>query len=161
MRLDSGADVNEQDGNGASLFMCAALRGDIALARLLPTRGADVHKRGIILIDRRDGGGSYGSAAAEAEGYKPGPMGNPGLRQLSYDEGMPILVATQATDSAWAERYSLLMQALAQEGIGEKQMGLNEVLRYAEEPVPALYEEKIGTGEKKKIQEPKLFEFKR
>ena len=59
-------------------------------------------------------------AAVEAEKYKPGPMGNPGLGQLSYDKGMPILVASQAADSAWAEGgYSLLTYALAKEGIEE------------------------------------------
>jgi WD40 repeat protein len=103
----------------------------------------------------------HSAAAVEAGGFKPGPMGNPGLGQLSYDKGMPILAATQAADSAWAERYSLLSYALAEEGIGEKQLGLNDALRYAEHRVPKLYEEKMGKEEKKKIQEPKLFEFRR
>ena len=102
----------------------------------------------------------HSAAAVEAEGFKPGPMGNPGLGQLSYDKGMPILVATQASASAWAERYSLLTLALAQEGIGEKHLELTEALRYAEQRVPKLYEEKIGKEETKKIQVPKLFEFR-
>ena len=69
-------------------------------------------------------------------------------------------MASQATDSAWAEGgYSLLSYALAKEGIGEKQLGLNEAIRYAEQRVPKLYEEKMGKEETKKIQEPKLFEF--
>jgi WD40 repeat protein len=103
----------------------------------------------------------HSAAAVEAEGFKPGPMGNPGLGQLSYDKGMPILVASQASESAGALRYSLLTQALAQEGIEEKQLGLTEALRYAEQRVPKLSEEKLGKEATKKIQEPKLFEFKR
>jgi WD40 repeat protein len=102
----------------------------------------------------------HSAAAVEVEGFKPGPMGNPGLGQLSYDKGMPILVASHATDSAWAEGgYSLLSYALAKEGIEEKQLGLSEALRYAEQRVPKLYEEKMGKEETKKVQEPKLFEF--
>jgi hypothetical protein len=104
----------------------------------------------------------HSAGAVEVEGFKPGPMGNPGLGQLSYDKGMPILVASQASESAWAvEGYSLLSYALAREGIGEKQLGLSEALKYAEQRVPKLYEEKMGKEEKRKIQEPKLFDFKR
>jgi hypothetical protein len=72
------------------------------------------------------------------------------------------LVASQVSESAWAvEGYSLLSYALAREGIGEKQLGLSEALRYAEQRVPKLYEEKIGREEKRKIQVPKLFDFRR
>jgi len=102
----------------------------------------------------------HSAAAVEVEGFKPGPMGNPGLGQLSYDKGMPILVATQAMSSAWAGEYSLLTLALAKEGVGEKQLGLMDALKYAEQRVPKLYEEMMGKEEKRKIQEPKLFEFK-
>jgi WD40 repeat protein len=102
----------------------------------------------------------HAAAAVETDEFKPGPMGNPGLGQLSYDKGMPILVATQAANSAWAGRYSLLSLALAKEGIEEKRLGLNEALKYAEQRVPKLYEEKVGKEEKEKIQEPKLFNFK-
>ncbi len=104
----------------------------------------------------------HSAAAVEVEGFKPGPMGNPGLGQLSYDKRMPILVATQATNSAKAQGYSLLTYALAKEGIGEgKAATLMEALRYAERRVPTLYEERVGKEEKRKVQEPKLFEFER
>jgi WD40 repeat protein len=107
----------------------------------------------------------HSAAAVDVEGFKPGPMGNPGLGQLSYDKKMSILTATQATNSAWAKGYSLLTYALAKEGIEENraaqngQLMLSDALKYAEARVPKLYEEmmgKEGTG-----QLPKLFEFKR
>ena len=101
----------------------------------------------------------HSAAAVDVEGFKPGPMGNPGLGQLSYDKKMPILTATQATDSAWAKGYSLLSYALAKEGIGEKQLALAEAMKYAESRVPKLYEEVLG--KERKGQVPKLFVFER
>jgi hypothetical protein len=108
----------------------------------------------------------HSAAAVAVEGFKPGPMGNPGLGQLSYDKRMPILAATQATDSAWARGgYSLLTFALAQEGIGEGraarggQLTLMEAIKYAERRVPKLYEELLGKEQRSAGQEPKLFDF--
>jgi WD40 repeat protein len=101
----------------------------------------------------------HSAAAVDVEGFKPGPMGNPGLGQLSYDKKMPILTATQATDNAWAKGYSLLSYALAKEGIGEKRLSLADAMKYAEARVPKLYEEMMG--EEGKGQIPRLFEFNR
>jgi len=108
----------------------------------------------------------HSAAAVEVEGFKPGPMGNPGLGQLSYDKRMPILAATQATDSAWAKGHSLLTVALAKEGISEGkaakegQLTLMLALKYAVERVPKLYEEMMGKEESKTVQQPKLFDFR-
>ena len=108
----------------------------------------------------------HSAAAVAVAGFKPGPMGNPGLGQLSYDKRLPILAATQATDSAWAKGgYSLLTFALAQEGIAEGmaaregRLTLMEGLKYAERRVPKLYEELLGKEQRSPGQEPKLFHF--
>jgi WD40 repeat protein len=99
----------------------------------------------------------HSGAAVDVEGFKPGPMGNPGLGQLSYDKGMPILAATHAAGSAWAEGgYSLLTWALAGEAIGEKKLALMDAMKYAEQCVP-----KMRQGNQESVQEPKLFYFKR
>jgi len=45
--------------------------------------------------------------SAAVEGFKSGPMGNPGLGQLSYEKGMPILLASQVENSALAGRMTL------------------------------------------------------
>ena len=94
----------------------------------------------------------HSAASVEQEGFKPGPMGNAGLGQLSYDKRMLILAASQAADGAYAEGYSLLTEAFAKGGL-EKTKTLKEAMRYAEQ-------KELGwKGEK--IQQPKLFEFGR
>jgi len=108
----------------------------------------------------------HAAAAVEVEGFKPGPMGNPGLGQLSYDKRMPILAATQAADSAYAKEYSLLISALAQV-IKEEQaahggaVALREILRHSAERVPTLYQKMVGKERRKRFQKPKLFDFER
>lgn len=46
-------------------------------------------------------------AALAVHNFKPAPLGNPGLGQLSYDKGMPIFVSAQAGESANAFGMSL------------------------------------------------------
>lgn len=42
----------------------------------------------------------HSAASVDSEGFKPGPMGDPGLGQLAFDKGIRILAATQANDVA-------------------------------------------------------------
>src|SRR4029453_6569388 len=41
------------------------------------------------------------SGAVSGPGFKPGPMGDRGFGQLSYDKGMLVLAATQAQNVDW------------------------------------------------------------
>src|SRR5262249_47994384 len=42
----------------------------------------------------------YSGASVEAGGFRPGPMGSPGLGQLAYDKRIRILAASQSTQAA-------------------------------------------------------------
>ena len=42
----------------------------------------------------------HSAASVTADGFRPGPMGDPGLGQLSFDKGIRILAATQADSVA-------------------------------------------------------------
>ena len=102
----------------------------------------------------------HSAASVEAEGVKPGPMGDRGLGQLAYDKGMRILAASQADDVALEIQnlhHGLLTYALAKlvvdgliPGEGGKlaadlnsdgQVTLEEWLKYGEQRTPALYED--------------------
>jgi len=131
------------------------------------------------------------SAGSVPAGFKPGPLGDRGLGQLAYDEGMRILAATQADDVAIESgRYGngLLSYALVEEAFepgeggqvnadlnGDDQVTLTEWLRFAEQRVPGLYADlregvlKTGlvtqaislTDTTRHAQTPTLFDFGR
>lgn len=90
------------------------------------------------------------AASVAAHGFKPGPMGDPGLGQVAFDKGIRILAASQADDVALESdrlRQGLLTYALAREGLGsgapadldhDGRITLDEWLRYGERRLPAL-----------------------
>ena len=93
----------------------------------------------------------HSAASVDAGGFKPGPMGDPGLGQLAFDKGIRILAATQADDVALEDpllRQGLLTYALASEGItatggkadsdGDGRITLDEWLAYATRRMPSL-----------------------
>jgi hypothetical protein len=94
----------------------------------------------------------HSAASVETGGFKPGPMGDPGLGQLAYDKGIRILAATQANDVAIEDadlHQGLLTYTLAGEGLdatgfgkadldGDGRIMLDEWLRYALRRLPAL-----------------------
>lgn len=97
------------------------------------------------------------SAAGVPAGFKPGPLGDRGLGQLAYDEGMRILAATQADDVAIESddlgngllSYALVEEAFRPEEDGHANADLDrdgrvtlaEWLHFAEERVPGLYDD--------------------
>jgi hypothetical protein len=107
------------------------------------------------------------SAAVSGPDFKPGPMGDRGFGQLSYDKGMLVLVATQAENFNWATLElgdrSLLTYALTQQQFAGQSFDLREWLSQAEQQVPKLYRRFVKEKQKptEEEQEPALFDFSR
>ena len=131
----------------------------------------------------------HSAASVDAGGFKPGPMGDPGLGQLAFDKGIRILAATQASDVALEDpvlRQGLLTYALASEGItatggkadndGDGRITLDEWLGYATRRMPSLSTDarlgrlttdasgargwvRSSPASMPPIQEPSLFDF--
>lgn len=97
----------------------------------------------------------HSAASVDSIGFKPGPMGDPGLGQLAWDKGIRILAAAGRDDVAMEDqtrRHGLLTYALAHDGIddqgfgqadlnGDKRIMLDEWLRFALARLPALSEQ--------------------
>lgn len=107
------------------------------------------------------------SAAVSGPDFKPGPMGDRGFGQLSYDKGMLVLVATQAENLNWATLElgdrSLLTYALTQQQAAGQSFDLREWLSQAEQQVPELYRRFVKEKQQptEEAQEPALFDFSR
>ena len=105
------------------------------------------------------------SAAVSGPGFKPGPMGDRGFGQLSYDKGMLVLAATQAENVDWATLElgdrSLLTYALTQKQAAGQSFDLKQWLSLAEKQVPELYRRFVKEKQQatEKQQEPVLFDF--
>jgi hypothetical protein len=84
------------------------------------------------------------AASVDAGGFKPGPMGDPGLGQLAFDKGIRILAAAQANEEAQEDlrlRQGLLTYALVQDGLQAKRsaaLRLDAWLREGAERLPSL-----------------------
>nr|WP_310524972.1 caspase family protein [Polymorphobacter sp.] len=99
----------------------------------------------------------HSAASVDANGFKPGPMGDPGLGQLAYDKGIRILAATQADNVALEDGklgHGLLTYALVEDGLKRGQaedldddgnISLYEWLRYGTVRLPVLAAE-IAAG---------------
>jgi|CXWL01.1.fsa_nt_gi WD40 repeat protein len=121
----------------------------------------------------------HSGASVDAGSFKPGPMGDSGLGQLSFDKGVRILAATQANDVALessALGQGLLTAALAEGLTQTGEVRLDAWLRYAVKRLPSLgLAARSGAGpsagargftisnrtpvSSTKVQEPVLFDF--
>jgi hypothetical protein len=124
------------------------------------------------------------SAGLVGRAFKPGPVASRGLGKISYDKGMRVLAATQASDSAVGSGELLmgyLTYSLMRDGIEDRRADLDnngtiriqEWLTYALKRVPDLYREEqpdrppagqnnarfVSAKEKFWTQTPKLFDF--
>jgi len=64
----------------------------------------------------------HSAASVEAAGFKPAPLGDPGLGQLAFDKGIRILAASQADAVAMEDEglgHGLLTYALTKEALGD------------------------------------------
>ena len=124
----------------------------------------------------------HSAASVEAGGFKPGPMGDPGLGQLAYDRGIRILAAAQADDVAQEDAglgQGLLTYALTHDGLGsgsaadldqDGSVSLDEWLRYGAQRLPLLSQERMALrpagasgivvdDEDAAAQQPSLFDY--
>ena len=129
----------------------------------------------------------HSAASVDANNFKPGPMGDPGLGQLAFDKGIRILAASQSDDVALESdqlRQGLLTYALANEGLGDGggradsdddgRITLDEWLRYGAKRLPKLSADLTagrpikgargivfldGIPAKAQVQQPALFDF--
>jgi hypothetical protein len=104
------------------------------------------------------------SAAAPGREFRPGPLGDAGLGQLSYDKGMRILAATQPDTTARATLvqelgHSLLVEALIQAAKAHPQETLAEWLHDTERQVPVLTHRLYPELGEADVQLPELFDF--
>jgi WD40 repeat protein len=102
----------------------------------------------------------YSAAAIRREDFKPGPLNNRGLGQLSYYKGMRILAASQANNVAleWRRlRHGLLTYALVKDGIlrrradyrpADYELLMSEWLSYGVKHVPEIYSD-VKSGSKR------------
>ncbi|HEY6243281.1 MAG TPA: hypothetical protein VIX17_05010 [Pyrinomonadaceae bacterium] len=108
------------------------------------------------------------SGAVSGPDFRPGPMGDRGFGQLSYDKGMLVLAASQAEQFDWGTLElgdrSLLTYALTQQQRTDGPFDFREWLSKAEKQVPILYRTFIKsagapTSSIHSDQEPLLFDF--
>jgi hypothetical protein len=104
------------------------------------------------------------SAAAPGREFRPGPLGDAGLGQLSYDKGMRILTATQPDKTARATLvqelgHSLLVQALLEEAKAHPEETLAQWLHDTEQQVPVLTHRLYPELSEADVQLPELFDF--
>ena len=136
-------------------------------------RGVDAGEMALI-IDA-----CHSAASVDAAGFKPGPMGDPGLGQLAYDKGIRVLAAAQADDVAQEDaglRQGLLTYALVHDGLSGAavDLRLDQWLRFGAERLPGLSRERQAAAaagrsqsssgievddDGSAVQQPQLFDF--
>jgi hypothetical protein len=122
-------------------------------------RGVDAGKM-VMVLD------SCHSAAVPGREFRPGPLGDRGFGQLSYDKGMVILTAAQPDKAAWATvrksiNRTLLSDALISGLTVNPGLSLTEWLREAEKRVPQKYKEVFPEISEEDVQVPVLLNFSR
>ena len=121
----------------------------------------------------------YSAKSVEANDFRPGPMGIPGLGQLAYDKRMRILAASQSDEQALEDsrfEQGILSYVLTEEGLvqgkadwrpKDKQITVGEWLAYAVDEVPRLNERASTKGKGRSVlveeapqaQTPAVFDF--
>jgi len=105
------------------------------------------------------------SAAVPGQGFRPGPLGDRGFGQLSYDKGMRILSATQPDKTARATSlkglgHTLLMEALKTAYQDQSDMSIEKWLRATERQLPQNARHIYPELKEDDIQFPELMDFR-
>ena len=105
------------------------------------------------------------SGAVPGKEFRPGPLGDPGFGQLSYDKGMQILSASQPTQTEQGEWVSggegrtLLVDALETVAKSNPQHTLEQWLRDAKQQLPVTARQLYPTLKEETAQLPVLLDF--
>lgn len=107
------------------------------------------------------------SGAAAGKEFRPAPLGDPGLGQLSYDKGMQILSASQPAQTErgeWVtggEGRTLLVDALESVAKANPAHTLEEWLHDAEQQLPVTAQQLYPALKEDEVQVPMLLDFVR
>jgi WD40 repeat protein len=104
------------------------------------------------------------SGAIPGYGFRPGPLGDRGFGQLSYDKGMLILAASQPDQIARATSlqrlgHTLLAEALLSAAKEEPAANIENWLKLTEEQLPQRAEELYPGINSDDLQLPELLDF--
>ncbi|HEY1984085.1 MAG TPA: WD40 repeat domain-containing protein [Terracidiphilus sp.] len=105
------------------------------------------------------------SGAAPGTGFRPGPLGDPGLGQLSYDKAMEILVASQPQQTergTWiggGEGQTLLEAALETVASANPQSTLAQWMKGTEQELPRIMKRLYPEMAEDTMQLPELLDF--
>lgn len=105
------------------------------------------------------------SGAAPGKEFRPGPLGDPGLGQLSYDKGMQILSASQPAQTERGEWISggegrtLLVDALEAVAKQNPQQSVEQWLHGVEEKLPQTFKQMYPGLKDEDVQLPVLLDF--
>ena len=105
------------------------------------------------------------SGAVPGRMFRPGPLGDPGFGQLSYDKGMVILAAslpTQTERGEWVtggEGRTLLVDTLENAAQGNASSNLVDWLQKTEQQLPMIAQQLYPTLTKEDVPLPVLLDF--
>jgi len=105
------------------------------------------------------------SGAASGKDFRPGPLGDPGLGQLSYDKAMLILAASQPTQSergTWikgGDGQTLLVVALETMAAANPKWTLAELMKGTEQELPRVMKRLYPEMRENEVQLPELLDF--
>jgi WD40 repeat protein len=105
------------------------------------------------------------SGAVPGKEFRPGPLGDPGFGQLSYDKGMVILSASQPAQTeqgGWVsggEGRTLLVDALEDIAKGNPQQTLEQWLQGTEQQLPQVAKQLYPALKEDDVQIPLLLDF--
>jgi hypothetical protein len=152
-RLNRCLRMSEQSSGcrEASQFLAHAISSDELTQWLKAVDAGEM----VLILD------SCHSAAVTGPRFRPGPMGDRGFGQLSYDKRMRVLAATQSDSSAWGSLQqgdlSILTMALTQSEPVSQTFSFQQWLSQAAALVPELYTKYIPNEHQH--QNPALFDF--
>jgi hypothetical protein len=107
------------------------------------------------------------SGAVPGREFRPGPLGDPGFGQLSYDKGMRVLCAAQPAQTEqgeWiggGEGRTLLVEALENVAKANPSQTLAEWLKDTERELPIRMRQLYPRIKDSDVQLPELLDFAR
>ena len=104
------------------------------------------------------------SGAVPGKEFRPGPLGDPGFGQLSYDKGMQILSASQSTQTekgtvTAGKARTILVTVLTSVAHDHPQQTLEQWLQGAEATLPSVAKELFPAVRQDDVQLPLLLDF--